>query len=63
MGKIVIEVCRKGCAKAWLFLRKCDKKWKQKCDKKRQKFVTSLAKKFRGGYNKKNFKDRNGLYI
>ena len=44
MGKIVIEVCRKGCAKAWLFLRKCDKKWKQKCDKKRQKFVTHIAK-------------------
>ena len=42
-------VCRKGCAKAWLFLRKCDKKWKQKCDKNERKFVTSLAKKFRVG--------------
>ena len=47
-----IKISRKGCAKAWLFLRKCDKKWKQKCDKKwkqkcdkkRQKFVTHIAK-------------------
>lgn len=33
----------------------------QKCDKNERKSVTHIAKKFGGGYNEKNFKDRNGL--
>ena len=35
----------------------------QKCDKNERKSVAHIAKKFGGGYNEKNFKDRNGLCI
>ena len=47
-----IKISRKGCAKAWLFLRKCDKKWKQKRDKNNKKAVTGIAKKNNKYYTK-----------